>query len=310
MRHALPDPSSEGYGPPDPGTHGSLLRVPRPYQLRTLAGLGPVPAARPRRNGRGAWRARVAVGAGLVAVFLATAAGIAASGDSVHLPDAAPPPAPAPEWTDSAVPATDPYHPSDMATPGSPQTPGSAQVTPGALTAAPNPSHPGSSPQAVQPPPAAHATAPVVNPPPAVVNPPPPVTQPTTPRTTAPAGRALVSAQSGKCLRANATDGSPVQLYSCDGSSQQRWTVMSDGTIRTGGMCLDAAWGSTANATIVQVVRCSGNPAQQFRLNGAADLVNVQADRCVDVKDHNTANGTTIQLWDCSGNSNQKWTLR
>jgi hypothetical protein len=126
----------------------------------------------------------------------------------------------------------------------------------------------------------------------------------------APSGHELVSAESGKCLQANPSDGSPLQLWTCNGSAPQLWTIESDGTIRSGGLCMDAAWAATSNGTRVQVVRCSGNPAQQFALNAAHDLVNIKANRCVDVTDHDTADGTLIQIWDCSGTANQKWTLQ
>jgi hypothetical protein len=34
------------------------------------------------------------------------------------------------------------------------------------------------------------------------------------------------------------------------------------------GLCVDAAWGSTANGTVAQIAYCSGNPAQRFELRG------------------------------------------
>jgi hypothetical protein len=57
------------------------------------------------------------------------------------------------------------------------------------------------------------------------------------------------------------------------------------------------------------VAHCNGSPAQQFVLNAAHDLVNVQADKCVDAKDKGTSNGVRLQLWSCAGTSNQKWSL-
>ncbi|MET7976118.1 RICIN domain-containing protein [Streptomyces mirabilis] len=82
------------------------------------------------------------------------------------------------------------------------------------------------------------------------------------------------------------------------------------GTVRAMGKCMDVAWGSTADGATIQLANCSGNPAQQFRLNPAHDLVNPQADKCVDVRDKGTANGTRLQLWSCNGQDNQKWTSR
>lgn len=84
----------------------------------------------------------------------------------------------------------------------------------------------------------------------------------------------------------------------------------SDGTVRAFGLCMDVAWGSTADGAVIQLAKCSGNPAQQFILAAPNDLVNPQANKCVDVKDQKTGNGTRLQLWTCNGQDNQKWTAR
>ena len=65
--------------------------------------------------------------------------------------------------------------------------------------------------------------------------------------------------------------------------------------------------GLHANGTAIQLVTCNGNPAQQFILSGAGDLVNPQANKCVDVSNGNSASGTPLQLWECNGTSAQKW---
>jgi hypothetical protein len=70
---------------------------------------------------------------------------------------------------------------------------------------------------------------------------------------------------------------------------------------------MDVAWGSRDNGAAIQIVTCNGNPAQQFVLSGAGDLVNPQANKCVDIKDWNANNDAVLQLWDCSGGANQKW---
>ncbi|GKQ38919.1 ricin-type beta-trefoil lectin domain protein [Streptomyces sp. A012304] len=102
-------------------------------------------------------------------------------------------------------------------------------------------------------------------------------------------------------------DGTPLQIYDCAGSANQKWDFRGDGTVRSLGMCMDVAWGSREDGAVIQLARCSGNPAQQFVLSGAGDLVNPQADKCVDVKDNGTGNGAKLQLWTCSGTPNQKW---
>ncbi|MGW4729723.1 ricin-type beta-trefoil lectin domain protein [Streptomyces shenzhenensis] len=123
----------------------------------------------------------------------------------------------------------------------------------------------------------------------------------------------IVSAASGRCIDitdSGKADGTPLQIWDCTGAGWQRWTFASDGTLRSQGLCMDVAWGSRDNGAAIQLAKCSGNPAQQFRLNAAGDLVNPQADKCVDSKDQGTANGTRLQLWECGGTANQKWSRR
>ncbi|MGW2048827.1 ricin-type beta-trefoil lectin domain protein [Streptomyces sp. NPDC001858] len=115
----------------------------------------------------------------------------------------------------------------------------------------------------------------------------------------------ITNAQNGK-----GKDGTPLQLWDCAGSANQKWVFKSDGTIRSLGLCMDVAWGSRDDGAVIQVANCSGNPAQQWVLSQAGDLVNPQADKCIDAKDKGTANGTKLQLWTCSGTSNQKWTAK
>jgi len=130
--------------------------------------------------------------------------------------------------------------------------------------------------------------------------------------TTAP-GTTIYSHASNKCIEMvghKGADGSPLEIWSCNSANWQKWDFRSDGTVRSMGLCMDVAWGSSANGAVIQLAVCSGNPAQQFRLNSSNDLVNPQANKCVDVKDQKTGNGTRLQLWDCNGQDNQKWSTR
>ncbi|MGH3375770.1 MAG: ricin-type beta-trefoil lectin domain protein [Actinoallomurus sp.] len=122
--------------------------------------------------------------------------------------------------------------------------------------------------------------------------------------------RSIVSNASNRCISVSARkakDGSPLQIWDCGGASWQKWTVESDGTVRSMGMCMDVAWGSSDNGTAIQLARCHGGSAQHFDLNAAGDLVNLGSYKCVDVQDKDTSNGTRLQLWECGGTPNQKW---
>ncbi|WP_046500443.1 ricin-type beta-trefoil lectin domain protein [Streptomyces odonnellii] len=118
----------------------------------------------------------------------------------------------------------------------------------------------------------------------------------------------------GKCLDVaggSTANGTPVQIYDCNGSTAQRWTLKADGSVQALGKCLDVAAASTANGAKVQLYDCNGSGAQQWRYeSGSADLVNVPADKCLDVTGNTSANGTGTQIWTCTGAANQKWRLQ
>jgi hypothetical protein len=124
-------------------------------------------------------------------------------------------------------------------------------------------------------------------------------------------GNALRGVESGRCIDvpgANPADGNRLQVYDCNGTGAQQWTIGSDGTVRALGKCMDVAGAGTANGTAVQLYTCNGTNAQRFTFTAAGDLVNTGSNKCVDVAGHGTANGSPLQIWDCTGGANQKWT--
>ncbi|MDX3855543.1 ricin-type beta-trefoil lectin domain protein [Streptomyces sp. AK02-01A] len=117
----------------------------------------------------------------------------------------------------------------------------------------------------------------------------------------------------GKCLdvaSGSSANGTAVQLYDCNGSTAQNWTVGTDSTIKALGKCLDVTAASTANGAKVQLYDCNGSGAQQWTYNASTgDIVNTAANKCLDVTDNTSANGARAQIWTCTGASNQKWRL-
>lgn len=119
----------------------------------------------------------------------------------------------------------------------------------------------------------------------------------------------LVEAYGDKCVDLPGTaDGTRLQIWTCTGAANQRWTFGSDGTMRSEGLCMDLAWASSDNGTPVQAATCNGGWAQHFYVNGSNDLVNSDIGKCVDIVDANDSDGALLQLWDCTGGANQKWT--
>lgn len=117
----------------------------------------------------------------------------------------------------------------------------------------------------------------------------------------------------GKCLdvaSGSSANGTAVQLYDCNGSTAQQWTVQADGSVRALGKCLDVTSASTADGAKVQLYDCNGTGAQQWSYNASTgDVVNAAANKCLDVTDNSSANGARAQIWSCTGASNQKWHL-
>ena len=116
----------------------------------------------------------------------------------------------------------------------------------------------------------------------------------------------------GKCVDvagANAANGTAIQLFDCNGTSAQRWTVAADGSLQALGKCMDIVSGGTGNGTQVQLFDCNGTGAQRWTATATHDLVNPASGRCLDATGPSSANGTRLQIWDCSGGTNQKWTV-
>jgi glucosylceramidase len=116
----------------------------------------------------------------------------------------------------------------------------------------------------------------------------------------------------GKCVdvaAAGTANGTAIQLFDCNGTSAQSWTVAANGSLQALGKCMDIASAGTANGSKVQLFDCNGTGAQTWMVTSAHDLVNPASGRCLDATGPSSANGTRLQIWDCTGGSNQKWTV-
>ena len=72
---------------------------------------------------------------------------------------------------------------------------------------------------------------------------------------TAPPTGAITGYQ-GLCLDdrgALTADYNPTQVYTCNGTPAQQWTVAANGTLQALGKCLDVNGGDTANGTVVDL---------------------------------------------------------
>jgi len=105
------------------------------------------------------------------------------------------------------------------------------------------------------------------------------------------------------------TDGNSVQIWGCDGSDAQDWTIGTDGTIRTLGKCLDVSGAGTTSGTKVDLYNCTGGANQQWAPGANGSLVNPSSGLCLDDPGATTTQGTQLQIYTCNGTAAQNWTL-
>jgi hypothetical protein len=101
----------------------------------------------------------------------------------------------------------------------------------------------------------------------------------------------------------DSTNGTPVQLWDCANSANQRWTFTGNGVVRGfAGKCLDADPVSPA----VRLWDCTGQANQQWTFTVAGELRG-PGGLCLDLRDADLPNGTPGELRPCTGDPRQKW---
>lgn len=127
-----------------------------------------------------------------------------------------------------------------------------------------------------------------------------------------------VPGASGKCLDvagAGKTNGTPVQIYTCNGSTAQKWQLWAayDGgyTLRNinSGKCLEVLNGATADGTKIQIRDCGSAKAQQwkFDVRSAGPLVNAASGKCVHLPTFDNSKDAVQST--CNGSAAQKFRI-
>ncbi|MEV0649612.1 ThuA domain-containing protein [Phytomonospora sp. NPDC050363] len=124
-------------------------------------------------------------------------------------------------------------------------------------------------------------------------------------------GAGPIVGDGGKCVdvdNAGTADGTKIQLWTCNASSAQRWTLTGQ-AVAALGKCLDVAGGATAEGTKVQLWTCNGTGAQSWAAQADGTIRNPQSGRCLSAAGGSTADGTQLQISACSAAAGQRWTL-
>ncbi|HSX00243.1 MAG TPA: ricin-type beta-trefoil lectin domain protein [Patescibacteria group bacterium] len=133
--------------------------------------------------------------------------------------------------------------------------------------------------------------------------------------TTSQTGTITSAVAANKCLD-NATgalvDDNKAQIYVCNGTTSQQWTVSSDGTIHANNsnFCLEVKDGAKVSGSAVGIHTCNGNASQVWAVNSSArTITNPNSGLCLDIASGLTADGSKVQLYTCNGTPAQDWTF-
>ncbi|MER7185119.1 RICIN domain-containing protein, partial [Streptomyces hyaluromycini] len=118
-----------------------------------------------------------------------------------------------------------------------------------------------------------------------------------------------------KCLEVGGgkkDNGTPVQIYTCNGSVGQKWAIGGDGALVNvnSGKCLEVKGGGTANGTAVQISTCNAKSAAQkweYDTRATGRLYNPGTGNCLDLATYDL--GRDARMWDCKGTDPQKFDI-
>ncbi|WP_257004254.1 ricin-type beta-trefoil lectin domain protein, partial [Streptomyces sp. SA15] len=122
----------------------------------------------------------------------------------------------------------------------------------------------------------------------------------------------------GNCLDVaggGKTNGTPVQIYTCNGGASQQWTLEgSEDDLHLRGVgsqkCLDVAGNASANGTKIQISDCYKSKGQSWKgdVRATAPLKSVSTGKCLDLSAFTKS--TDARLWDCKDAGSQKFLIK
>ncbi|BCJ46633.1 hypothetical protein GCM10010168_38440 [Actinoplanes ianthinogenes] len=121
-------------------------------------------------------------------------------------------------------------------------------------------------------------------------------------------GEGSLVSGNGLCLdlpNAIPADDNSVQVFDCNRSIAQVWTLAGDGTLRVMGKCALLVGDDT-----VQLTDCDRRTPSLWRTTGNHELVNLASNECLTDPSGGARPRTRVVVVTCTGQSNQQWSLR
>lgn len=104
-------------------------------------------------------------------------------------------------------------------------------------------------------------------------------------------------------------NGTTEDIYDCNGTPAQTWTVTPDGrlTQNGGAYCLDDLGFGNTPGSKVALWSCNGGQNQQWTFNADGSITGNYAKLCLDVAGQASADGSPLVLQTCDGSPSQQW---
>ncbi|MFQ3559309.1 ricin-type beta-trefoil lectin domain protein [Streptomyces gramineus] len=104
------------------------------------------------------------------------------------------------------------------------------------------------------------------------------------------------------------TAGTKVQINTCNGGTDEKWTIGTDGTVKVLGMCLDTNGNATTSGTLVVIDTCKTDATQKWKVTTTGTLVSsANTAMCLTDPAASATTGTQLTLTTCGG-TGQTWT--
>ncbi|HEX4061401.1 MAG TPA: ricin-type beta-trefoil lectin domain protein [Streptosporangiaceae bacterium] len=127
-------------------------------------------------------------------------------------------------------------------------------------------------------------------------------------------GTTITGNYSGLCLSVSGASTAPkatADIYTCNGSPSENWTVNTDGTI-TGdhsGLCLSVSGGATAPKSAVEIYTCNGSASEYWTVNSNGTITGNNSGLCLSVAGGSTAPYSVVDIYTCNGSPSENWTV-
>ncbi|MFI5935219.1 ricin-type beta-trefoil lectin domain protein [Actinoplanes sp. NPDC051494] len=116
----------------------------------------------------------------------------------------------------------------------------------------------------------------------------------------------IITGTGGRCLDLNGgvvVDGNHVQVFACNGTTAQAWTLAADGTLRVSGKCA----GSTFDS-LVRIAPCdTAATTARWRPGTDGTLANVATGDCLTAPSEGRRTIPWVRTDDCDGDPDQRW---